>query len=653
MASGTGAEVPGLEIGSEFAGHRIVAVLGKGGMGVVYRARKLALDRDRALKVIAPALSGNAHFRERFKRESRMAAAIEHPNVIPVHDAGEEDGMLYLAMRLIEGSDLHRLVADRGPLEPERASRIVGGVAEALDAAHADGLVHRDVKPANVLTEFHEHGEHVYLSDFGITRTTRGGDTLTGTGEFIGSVDYIAPEQAAGEDVDARTDVYSLGGLSHFAITGRPPFPRDTQLATLFAHANAPRPRPTETNPSLPTEVDAVIVKAMATDPDDRYASAGELAADLARALGAAAGPLAAKTSLLAAPGEDEEQPAVTRPLTPRRRTWRLLPAILAAAAVAGAALVVILSAGGGDTEPEVAGDRAPNPADAPEPKVLETIEVGAPPAGLTVGEEAKVWVAEPQAGRVEGIDTEIEQVVPPSAEAAGAASVTVGFGSIWAVSPREDAVYRLDPAEGLPPKPIPVGDHPSDLAIDENGIWVSNEGSDDVMRIDPAAEEVDAIEQVGADAAPRSIATGGGSVWVANIDGRNVIEIDSQAGRRVGGAIPMGSRPNDLAYGEDGVWVVDNVDGTVTRISPRKQEVSGDPIEVGDLPRGVKVGFGYVWVANGGDGTVSVVDPAAHDVVAEVEVGKDPADIAIGESSVWTADEGDSTVTRTDPGID
>jgi YVTN family beta-propeller protein len=645
VASGAGAQAPGLEIGSEFAGHRIVAVLGRGGMGVVYRARKLALDRDRALKVIAPALSNNPRFRERFKRESRMAAAIEHPNVIPVHDAGEEGGMLYLAMRLIEGSDLHRVVTGRGRLTPERASRIITGVAAALDAAHASGLVHRDVKPANVLIEARGDGEHVYLSDFGITRTTLGGDTLTGTGEFIGSVDYIAPEQAAGESVDGRTDVYSLGGVAHFALTGRPPFPRDTQLATLFAHANAPRPRPTETDPTLPSDVDAVMVNAMAADPGDRYASAGEFAADLARALGVAPG-------ALAAPPPPPTPPAETRALGPEgRRRSRLLPAALGLAALGAVAVVAILATGGDDPEPETPNrNRAAPPVDAPKPKVLETIDVGSAPLGLSVGEEEKVWVAEPEAGRVEGIDTTIEQVVPPSADAPSAASVAVGFGSIWAVSPGEDALYRLDPAEGLPPKPIPVGDQPSDVAIDENGLWVSNEGSDDVMRVDPVTEAVDATEQVGAGAAPRSIATGGGSVWVANIEGQNVVELDSRTGKRVGRAVAVGSRPSDLAYGEDGVWVVDFFDGTLARISPRNQEIRDDPIAVGDKPRGVKIGFGYVWIAHGGAGTVSVVDPAAEEVVAEVKVGKDPADIAVGEGSVWTADQADSTVTRIEP---
>jgi YVTN family beta-propeller protein len=640
--------MPGLDVGSEFAGHRIVGVLGRGGMGIVYRATKLALDRDRALKVIAPALSSDPRFRERFKRESRMAAAIEHPNVIPVHDAGEEAGMLYLAMRLVEGSDLHRVAVDSG-LGVGRAAWIIGGVAEALDAAHAAGLVHRDVKPANVLIEVGEGGEHVYLSDFGITRTTTGGDTLTGTSEFVGSVQYIAPEQAASEPVDARTDVYSLGGVAHFALSGRPPFARDTEMATLFAHANAPRPRPTEADPSLPPEVDDVIARAMAPDPADRYATAGDLASDLARALRLAPGkPTAASLpSPAAAPDE-------TVPLPAERRGWRgvLLAALLAAGAAAIAA-VVVLSDGDGAGGGAGPATRSGSPVREPNPAVLASIEVDSPPHGIAPGDdEPLMWVAEPRGGMVEAIDADTDEVVRPSAEVPRPVATAVGFGAIWAPSPRADSVYRLEPIQRRPPRAIPVGEDPSDVAVDANGVWVSNEGSDDVSRIDPDENRVEATVDVGAGAAPRSIATGGGSVWVANVKGGDVIEIDSAAGDLVGSSIPVGSSPSDLAYGNDQVWVVDEADGTLTRISALERTVSGEPIEVGRRPVAVEFGFDYVWIANAGDRTVSAVDPEAFEVVGEARVGRDPADLALGEGSIWTADAGDSTVTRVDPDI-
>ena len=258
--------------GSEFAGHRIEAVIGEGGMGVVYRARNLALDRVRALKVLAPGLSADVRFRERFRRESRLAASIEHPNVIPVHQAGEEDGHLFLAMRLVEGTDLRQAIALDGPLAPGAAAEVIGAVAGALDAAHSAGLIHRDVKPANVLVGAGADAGRIYLTDFGISRSTRSGaETVTGTGEVVGTADFIAPEQIAGAEVDRRADVYALGAVLYYALTGEAPFPRENELATLFAHANAPRPRPSEVRPGLSTRFDAVVEKAMAVDPEERF----------------------------------------------------------------------------------------------------------------------------------------------------------------------------------------------------------------------------------------------------------------------------------------------------------------------------------------------------------------------------------------------
>jgi YVTN family beta-propeller protein len=636
-------------IGTEFAGHRIVAVIGRGGMGVVYRARNVALDRERALKVIAPALSTDPRFRERFKRESRLAASIEHPNVIPVHAAGEEDGLLFLAMRLVAGSDLRRIVEAGGPLELGRAAAVIGGVAGALDAAHAAGLVHRDVKPGNVLVEQSHDGERVFLTDFGITRPAREGETVTGTGEFLGSPDYVAPEQAAGERVTPRTDIYALGCVAHYALTGGPPFVRDNDLATLFAHANASRPRVTAENPELPAAVDGVVTKAMAIDPAGRHGTAGELAADLQRALGEPVSVPIGPPSVAQA-GEG----AVTRPL-PRRRPGRrrLVAAVLVAAATAAAAVVVVVTR---DGDSRTAGDE-PARGGSPTPKATATIPIDGAPNGLTVGGR-RVWVAASGERVVEAIDPRRERVVPPAFAVAGAESVAAGFGSIWAVSPPQDVVYRLDPSGEDRPVEIKVGDSPSDIAVDRNWVWVANQSDSTVSRIDPATNQEDANEEVGI--RPRSIATGGrtpvrsvsGSVWVANIDARSVSEIDARTAERVGNAIPVpGSRPNDIAVGEGAVWVIDNIDGTLFRIDPERQTVEGEPTPVGPKPRGVKVGFGYVWVANGGDGTLSRIDPETREPVGEpTKVGGDPADVAIGEGSVWTADHADSTVTRVEP---
>jgi serine/threonine-protein kinase len=268
-----------LEPGDEFAGCRIEAVAGRGGMGVVYRATELSLGRPVALKLLTPDRAGDRAFRERFQRESRMAAAIDHPNVIPVYAAGESDGLLYLVMRYVGGTDLHALLREQGRLDPTRAASIVAQVGAALDAAHRAGLVHRDVKPANVLLA----GDHAYLSDFGLTRLARSDTQLTESGQWVGTVEYCAPEHLRGERTDARADVYSLGCVLFAALTGKPPFSQGTVPATMYAHIHEPPPMPS--SQGVPHEFDRVIARALAKAPEDRYPSAG----DLGRAAAAAA----------------------------------------------------------------------------------------------------------------------------------------------------------------------------------------------------------------------------------------------------------------------------------------------------------------------------------------------------------------------------
>jgi serine/threonine-protein kinase len=270
-----------LSPGTQIAGCRIEAVAGRGGMGVIYRATDVHLGRPVAVKLIAADRAADEAFRTRFERESRLTASIDHPNVIPVYAAGEEEGVLYLVMRYVAGTDLRSLLKQEGRLAPERAARIVAQVAAGLDAAHAAGLVHRDVKPANVLIA---DGGHVYLSDFGIVRHVDAETRLTDSGEWVGSVDFMAPEHLQGRPTDARTDVYALGCVLYTALTGAPPFRRDVAAATITAHLHERPPRPAET-PGVPEPFDRVVGRALAKDPAERYPSAG----DLARAAQAAA----------------------------------------------------------------------------------------------------------------------------------------------------------------------------------------------------------------------------------------------------------------------------------------------------------------------------------------------------------------------------
>ena len=630
----SGAGPGGPAIGAEFAGHRIEAVLGEGGMGVVFRARNLALDRERALKVLAPALSADERFRERFRRESRLAAAIEHPHVIPVHEAGEQDGQLYLSMRLVEGRDLRELVAIGGPLDPGEAAGIVAAVAAGLDAAHAAGLIHRDVKPANVLVGGGADAGRVYLTDFGISRTMRGGETVTGTGELVGTADFVAPEQIAGEKVDGRADVYALGAVLHFALTGQSPFPRDNQLATLFAHANAPRPKPSEMRKDVPAGVDAVVAEAMAISPDERFASAGAVS----RALDAVVDhertvPLAPAGT--PSPRTTIDAEAIT-PVMRRRPPWRLVGV---GAVVVAAIVAAFLLVGGG----EDAAENGPvAPAAAP-------IAVGRAPTGVAVGPE-RVWVAARRGDEVDAIDRLTNSVAFEIALEKPVA-VAVGFGSVWAVSREADALYRLDPLEGAEPLEIPLGDgsDPSDVAVDERWVWVAEAGAQAVVRIDPENNALAGNVPLGTE--PRSVAAGGGTVWVTNIRAASVSRIDPDGPRRVGSSIPVGELPNDVAVGEGAVWVTSNLNGTLYELDPESGDVVGDPHPVGDLPRGVKAGLGSIWVALGGEDSVVRVDPASGQVAGPpIAAGGDPSDLALAEDSVWVVSEGDSTATRIDP---
>ena len=274
-----------LERGLVIGGYRIDELISRGGMGVVYRATNVALNRIYALKVLAPELAGDEAFRERFKREMRIAASINHPNVVGIHYAGEQEGLLFFVMDFIHGTDLREVLKKGGALEPGRAVELLTQLASALDAAHARGLVHRDVKPANILITVRDGEEHAYLTDFGIAKRFETVAGLTVQGAVVGTVDYMAPEQITGGTTDARTDVYALGCVFYNMLSGKVPYDRENSVAKLFAHVHQPPP-PLEgvladTYPSF----GGVIEKAMAKEPEDRYLSAGDFARDANAAL--------------------------------------------------------------------------------------------------------------------------------------------------------------------------------------------------------------------------------------------------------------------------------------------------------------------------------------------------------------------------------
>jgi len=394
--------------GDEFAGYRIERRLGRGGMGILYLAVEPGLDRRVALKLIAPEAAAEEVFAKRFAEESRIAASIEHPNVVPIYAAGEEAGVPFIAMRYVAGSDLSQRLAREDRLAPEQAVALIAQVANGLDAIHTAGLVHRDVKPANVLLSGGED-DHAYITDFGVARNVATQSGLTQTGRFVGTLDYVAPEQISGAAIDARVDVYALGCLLFKLLTGEVPFPREGEAARLYAHLNDPPPAPSLYAPGVSMALDDVVVRAMSKQPDDRYPSAGDLGRAATAALsgapvtvpehtvatGAAATvetemlsptpptqesppPPAATGRLTPEPSEPATEPNV---VGPRRRPLLIGGALVAILAVVIAAIALSGSGGGGD-KTEATGattskeETPPKQAKKPEPQTLTRSEL-------------------------------------------------------------------------------------------------------------------------------------------------------------------------------------------------------------------------------------------------------------------------------------
>jgi len=600
--------------GTRIGAYRIERRLGRGGMSTVYLAEQSGLKRKVALKVMSADLAEDERFRERFVRESELAASLDAPNVLPVYEAGEHDGVLFIAMRFVDGTDLKGLL-EQGPLDPALAVDIVTQVARALDAAHAKGLVHRDVKPANILlarggaTEI----DHVYLSDFGLTKRAASDSGLTGTGVFAGTLSYAAPEQFEGKRLDARTDVYSLGCVVFECLTGSPPFRKEQDAALMYSHLNEPPPSAAALRPDLPAGIDLIIAKAMAKRSDDRYGRAGELATALDTAIGR--------------PGWPEAEPTRPKPFV-----WLAV----AAALLLGIAGVIVALTRGNDTPARTAASPSVQAHTLP-PQSLARIDPG-------TGEPSTV------ASGVPGLAVRLP--VRPN--------LAIGEGGVWLYSfdiysgpGKGGFLLDADPVSGEVRKVLPVGIAPGSgagLAVGSRTVWFSGSASlDRVSRINPSTyEPLDPVEVSGGTVT--DILLVDGRLYVGS-NGGTITVLDALTGHRLD-EIRIGASPDALAYGADSLWAMDALGNEVIRVDPGSDRVIARIPLPGNL-KDIAAGDGGVWVLDQVAGTATQIDPDSNSPDAPVGLGPDPTAIAVGLGSAWVADAQTGDLYRIDPELE
>jgi Protein kinase domain len=611
-------------IGTDFVGYRIEELIGRGGMGVVYRAYDLRLKRTIALKLVAPELALDERFRERFARETELAMALEHPNVIPIYDGGDVDGRLYLAMRFIDGPDLRGVMRAEGALPPVRAFALCQQVAAALDAAHAKGLVHRDIKPSNVLLDA---DDHVYVADLGIGRRL---EEAQGVGEerAVGTPAYLAPEELQGLPVDGRADVYSLGCLFFECLTGEAPFTRDSRLALAWAHLEEEPPAASARNDELPSAIDRVFAKALAKSPDDRYSSCGSFMRDAQQALG------------------------LNRPRNSRRLLALL---VLAAVAVAAAVAFALLRGHGAAAAPVV----RPNTLVRIDPatnKISDVIGVDKGPVATAVGKDS-VWVYSWDARSLTEIDPKTRAVRRTIALSSNPADIGVPKGpylaadphGAWLVGVGQNGVgFLTNVRRGVPGlRRLRLDFEPWGVAVGESSVWVvGGKGSGgELVRVDPKGETITARRLLPPPVVLDNVTTGFGHVWGVDAEADRLYRIDS---RRLVLSRPVeldGLNPGRPWAGFGDIWVEFNGDGDSKGMLVNPATLATDmhlsccpPKQGSDT-----AAFGSTWTVNWPSGTVVRWDGLTKQPVADIHVTESPqfgapcmTSIAAGAEAVW-----------------
>jgi serine/threonine protein kinase/DNA-binding beta-propeller fold protein YncE len=631
-----------LPAGAVLGGCRIEDVVGRGGMGVVHRARQLDLDRVVALKLIAPELIEDAVARERFLREARAAAVVDHANVLPVHGAGIEDGRAYLIMRYVQGHDVRDEVRKHGALEPQRAAELTQAVGRALDAIHRTGYVHRDVKPANVLID--EDG-HVYLSDFGLAKHALTSGGLTADDRWVGTLDFAAPEQIRGDPVDARTDVYALGCLLFFMLCGRVPFDRDSDAAKLWAHLGDEPPRASEARPGVPPAFDGMVRRALAKDPAERQQSAGELG----RAATTAAATVSGSDTLPAA-------------RTVRRRRWRrpsrwVFAAALLVIAAVPAALVLTGDDPRGSPEDRRTSTAGPTPT-ASDPTVGATLHgMGRRPRSVAVA-GGDVWVISHERARPTRIDGATSRRLADAPRiGAGAWSIVADGDRLWVTIPRRMEIVGIDARTGRIAATFPTEVTPVGIAPSPRGLWVTGRGIDvDARALRPGTPDVlmqydrdgNLLRSVEVPQGVRATAIGAGALWVSLWDVAEIEKRSAADGSALGRVDLDDAHATALAFGGGRLWAAVAARGTVAAVDPRRRTHIDNT--VGPNPAHLAVAPPYVYVAMNTDHKVQLLNVQDGTPTGRsLPVPLNPIGVAADSDHVWVTGSGEGTLTRID----
>jgi serine/threonine protein kinase len=687
--------VPQLADGETIAGYQIDACIGRGGMGEVYRSTQLSLGRPVALKLIAPELARNAEFRARFHSEARVAASLQHPHVLPVYEVGEADGLLYLAMRFVDGGDLAQAL-EHGALEPARAAAITRQVADALDEAHAHGLVHRDVKPANVLLEQRGDREHAYLSDFGLSKVASVSTGPTQTGQILGTADYLAPELITSGYADARADIYALGCVLWETLTGQVVFPRESGVSKLWAHVHEEPPPLAELRPGVTEALDAVLRRALAKNPDKRFPSAG----DLGRAAQAAVqGQPVSQPERSVAIGEAARGPMLLSeaPRKPRSRPGLVAAIVATTAIAAGAGLGAGLLLGSGDQQ-AAAGftDRGTSPpASQPSPvgesgSVTEgqtRIDVASVPGPLFVDERSALVVGlvdeRSQDQVLERIDTGLNAVVgqPFSfrKEAGGSPlDAALGAGALWTVVQEERLreggaevtgfkLVRQNSVTRAVEAMVPISLQNPQLATDDGDVWavgITETAEALILEIDASSGKIlrrqhpEQLQELffpnrglGAANVVDMVALAG-SLWLAVHDyehGLRILRVEPGTGEVLASIDIGGGIVSAYSLSTDSTSVFVLAEAGLLRIDPGLNDVVGTPRTFDAIASNVTTGLGGLWLVErkGNDAQLVRLDPSTLETLETIPVPPDAGVVAVGAGSVWLT--GTQSVIRVD----